>query len=261
MTTTVRFTKSKKCVTKKEPIAEASGCLGAITPNFRMVGFTKGQFSLLDLITAVVRQTGPAALTVSTWSTGIRDTDNIKTLMDRNSFTSVRLLIDRSFPSRQPKYVADVVAAWGEENIRVTRNHAKFFILRNANWNIACSSSMNLNGNPRLEQFNIDDNAEICNLFESVREELYEKMPAGLFVPTPQCDKTFAGILGGGLSDAYNPDDLDKLILDVIDLGEKSVNEIFNDLNKNVEQSSCPATKHRTKILFIFAHTMMLTMR
>ena len=193
---------------KKSPYQSARESIGTLSPDARLTGVTKGQFSLLDLIRAVADQTGPAALTVSTWSTGIRDTANVKLLIDNGAFTNVRLCLDRSFSGRQPQYVEEVIQAWGESNIRMTRSHAKFFLLRNEGWNICCRSSMNLNRNPRLEQYDIDDSLELCEFFEGVINEIFEKMPAGLTKSVNKCDSVFPTLLGGGLSDQYLPKDM-----------------------------------------------------
>lgn len=190
------------------PWQTAKDGIGALTPGCSIIGVTKGQFSLLDLIRAVSDQIGPAALTVSTWSTGIRDTENLGALIDRGAFTQVSLCLDRSFAGRQPAYVEQVVRVWGRENIRMTRNHAKFFLLRNESWNIAVRSSMNLNRNPRLEQFDLDDSMEICDFFAGIIAEIFEKMPAGLTQKVAVCDQVFPELLGGGLSDQYLAKDL-----------------------------------------------------
>ena len=166
---------------------------------------------LLDLIRAVAEQTGPAALTVSTWSTGIRDTQNMGVLQDQGMFTSVRLCLDRSFAGRQPRYMSEVIRVWGEENIRMTRNHCKFFMLRNDQWNICCRSSMNLNRNPRLEQYDLDDSLKLCEFFEEIIDEIFDKMPPGLTRTSRKCDQVFAEVLGGGLSDSYSAKDLAKM--------------------------------------------------
>ena len=190
------------------PHRTARDSIGELEPGCSIIGVTKGQFSLLDLIRAVADQTDPADLTVSTWSTGIRDTENLGALINRGAFTSVSLCLDRSFAGRQPQYVQDVIKVWGQENIRMTRNHAKFFMLRNGVWNICCRSSMNLNRNPRLEQFDIDDSLELCELFADIIADIFEKMPPGLTRKTKKCDEVFGHLLGGGLSNQYLPKDV-----------------------------------------------------
>ncbi len=196
---------------KTTPYQSARDCIGTLASGHRLTAVTKGQFSLLDLIRAVSDQVGPAALTVSTWSTGIRDTQNLGVMIDRGAFTSVSLCLDRSFAGRQPQYLAEVIRTWGIANIRMTRNHAKFFMLRNEAWNICVRSSMNLNRNPRLEQFDLDDSVELCEFFQKIIDEIFEKMPAGLIRKTETCDKVFGELIGGGLSDQYAPADMAEL--------------------------------------------------
>lgn len=189
------------------PYQSALESIGTLAAGARITGVTKGQFSLLDLIRAVAGQTGPAALTVSTWSTGIRDTENLGIMIDKGMFTKVSLCLDRSFAGRQPQYVAEVIRVWGAENIRMTRNHAKFFLLRNESWNICVRSSMNLNRNPRLEQYDLDDSKELCDFFEKIINEIFEKMPAGITTKVGKCDQVFPTLLGGGISKKYQPQD------------------------------------------------------
>lgn len=200
--------KNKKRTRITSPYQSASDSIGTLERGCRITGITKGQFSLLDLIQAIAAQTGPAALTVSTWSTGIRDTANLGVLIERKAFTSVRLCLDRSFSGRQPKYVEEVVRVWGTENIRMTRNHAKFFLLRNNDWNICCRSSMNLNRNPRLEQYDVDDDLELCLFFENIIDDIFTSMPHGLTKKVATCDAVFPELLGGGISDQYAPKDV-----------------------------------------------------
>jgi len=204
-----------KRILKLAPAQSAKDCIGNLTQGCSIIGVTKGQFSLLDLIKAVSDQIGPASLTVSTWSTGIRDTQNLGILIDQGAFSSVRLCLDRSFAGRQPQYLAGVIETWGIENIRMTRNHAKFFMLRNDTWNICCRSSMNLNRNPRLEQFDIDNSLEMCDFFENVIDEIFEKMPEGLTKKVAVCDQVFPQLIGGGISDQYAKKDISKLWADI----------------------------------------------
>lgn len=147
------------------PAASAEACIGALSRGVAMTGLTMGQFSLLDLVEAVLRQTGPAGVVVSTWTTGIRDAERAAWLLEHGAITSFALLTDRSFPGRQPAYCKALVARFGEGAIRATRTHAKFALIRNAGWNVCIRSSMNLNANPRFEQFDLDDDAGLCAYF------------------------------------------------------------------------------------------------
>jgi len=68
---------------------------------------------------------------------------------------------------------------------------------------------MNLNRNPRLEQFDIDDSVELCCFFSNIINEIYAKMPEGLTNKTKECDSVFESLLGGGISDQYLDKDLE----------------------------------------------------
>lgn len=96
-------------------VETAKQAIGRLEQNTRIVGLTKGQFSMLDLIRAVIEQTGPANLTLSTWTFGIRDIENAAWLITKGDIRQLRLLTDRSFATRQPKYCRRLVEVFGNE--------------------------------------------------------------------------------------------------------------------------------------------------
>jgi hypothetical protein len=160
-------------------VETAGQAIGTLEPGCRILGLTKGQFSMLDLIRAVLAQTGPANLVISTWTTGIRDMENAAWLIQRGEILDLRLLTDRSFPGRQPQYCARLRELFGDDAVRATRTHAKFAIVRNDRWDICIRASMNLNRNQRWENFDLDDSAEICDFFEKLVSEMESLTPRG----------------------------------------------------------------------------------
>jgi hypothetical protein len=200
----------------KETATEA---IGTLTPGVRLCGMTKGQFSLLDLIRAVIAQTGPAGLVVSTWTAGVRDAENAAFLLRAGELTSVRLLCDRSFPSRQPEYCARIVELFGAGSIVCTRTHAKFAVIQNDRWNITIRSSMNLNRNPRFEQFDLDDDPELAGFFISHLDEITDLMPTGFDFVTHEADTSLHLAMGGenAANDVYRPREPDAP--DVVNVG------------------------------------------
>lgn len=190
------------------PTECAERAIGVLTPSVRIMGFTKGQFSLLDLIKAVLAQIGPADLVLSTWTTGVRDADNVAFLAEKGAVRSLMLLTDRSFPTRQPKYVAAVRKAFGDASIVVTHTHAKFALLQNEKFSIVIRSSMNLNRNPRFEQFDLDDSVPLHAFCMQHVADLFEHSEKGLVQPLDKINASFTAALGGGVSDVYKlPDD------------------------------------------------------
>jgi hypothetical protein len=92
----------RKARTIAAPIESARDAIGKIHPGLRVVGLNKGQFSLIDLITAVLEQVGAASVTVSTWTPGKIEIDAVLTMLHTHRITDFRLLVDRSFVSRHP---------------------------------------------------------------------------------------------------------------------------------------------------------------
>ena len=69
-------------------------------------GLTKGQFSLIDLIEAVLDRTGPAALSISTWTAANTDVSTALALVASGRVTAARWLVDLTFVRRCPQLAA-----------------------------------------------------------------------------------------------------------------------------------------------------------
>lgn len=89
------------------------------------------------------------------------------------------MIVDFSFPTRQPEYCAALRERFGDACLRVTKTHAKFVLIRNADWSIVIRSSMNLNENRRLESFEVSDCPAMADFLEQVIDELFAAQPAG----------------------------------------------------------------------------------
>lgn len=164
-----------------EGMTAARRAVQGLTRGGRVVGLTKGRFSLLDILRAVLEITGPADVMISTWTSGIRDAETAKWLVETGAISSLKFLVDRSFKRRQPEYCAKMVEAFGADAICESNTHAKFATIATADgWRICVRSSMNLNRNSRWENFDIDDNEAIFQHFGSLIEELLERDPPGL---------------------------------------------------------------------------------
>lgn len=173
------------------PAAPAVVAVAQLKRGGRVVGMTMGQFSMLDLLAAVLDKTGPAHVRLSTWTAGVRDARNAGLMLDNERMLSFQLLVDRSFASRQPAYCRAVTRIFGKGAIRCTRTHAKIAIVQNDDWNVVIRSSMNLNRNPRFEQFDIDDDSRIAEFFGAHFDDMSSEMPEGAFVRTADVDAVF----------------------------------------------------------------------
>jgi len=176
LTTHVR--KVRKARHRLSKVANARDTIAGFEQGTDIVGLTYGQFSLLDLIEATLEVTGPAAVTISTWSAGFYDVDAAVRFRDNGLLTSCRFLMDSS-AKRGQATPGDVAELFGQDSIRTSRSHAKFVLIGNGDWHVVITSSMNLNLNPRLEQFEMTDDPERYAFFMGFVESVWTDLPEG----------------------------------------------------------------------------------
>lgn len=159
-------------------IASARDTIEGFTHDMDVCGLTYGQFSLLDLIDATLEITGPADVVVSTWSAGFYDVEAAERFRDSGHLRSIRFIMDSSVKRGQTT-VGDVAELFGADSVRATRTHAKFVVITNDKWNVLITSSMNLNLNPRCEQFEMTDDPARAGMFLEFVETVFSELPAG----------------------------------------------------------------------------------
>ncbi|OQC35661.1 MAG: hypothetical protein BWX63_02305 [Bacteroidetes bacterium ADurb.Bin041] len=157
----------------------------------RVCGLTNGAFSLISLIDSVLKKTGKANVIISTWSAGLYDVGVMNELILSGRVDDFKIILDRSFKTRQKNYAVTIEDLFSPENIRTTNTHSKFVLIWNDDWNVCIRSSMNLNENKRCENFDIDNDIDIFNLFKSFSDELFDKQQAGVIESRGIVDKTF----------------------------------------------------------------------
>lgn len=162
---------------RKQTAAEA---LGGFDHATQIVGFTKGQFSVIDLIRALLAITGPAALDISTWTAANTDVSVVCDFVSAGLLTNSRWLVDLTFQRRSPQLAHRIRETFGKDAIRVAQNHAKFALLSNADWQIVLQTSMNLNWNPRFENFTVAHDPELFAFYKGVIDEVWTRQPREL---------------------------------------------------------------------------------
>ncbi len=133
--------------------ATAAAAVGAIVPGCEIFTLSSGHWNLIDLIHHALSATGPADLVVCVWTVGSAETQMLHDLMKKGVVRSVLMLVDYSFPARQPEYCAYVRKVCGDDSIAPTNVHCKFILLSNADWKISILTSANLNRNFRIESY------------------------------------------------------------------------------------------------------------
>lgn len=162
---------------RKQTAAES---IAGFDKDVEIFGFTKGQFSLADLADAVIAKIGKCEMTISTWTAANTDITKIMELIESGSITSAKWLIDISLQRRFPQLAMRIKEVFGEDAIRIAKNHAKFMILKNDQWQVVIRTSMNLNFNPRFEDFTIQNSPALCNFMETIIDEIWNKQKPSL---------------------------------------------------------------------------------
>jgi len=165
----------------------------AVAPFNREVevfGFTKGHFSFLDLLTALLEKTGPAHIDLSTWTAARRDTEAlanlrrhataIDTAAGTSQILSIRWLIDFTFLRRAPEMVATLRQTFGNDALRVAHVHAQFALIYNDAWQVVVRTSMNLNQNPRTEDYHLAHDPDLFAFVRSMMDRVWKLQPRQL---------------------------------------------------------------------------------
>ena len=145
-----------------------------------LFGLTKGQFSLTDMIEAILEKTGPADLAISTWTAANGDVTRMLELLSSGAIRSCRWMVDLTFMRRCPQLTSEIRAKFGADAIRVTKTHAKFCTITNDDWQIALRSSMNLNQNPRMESFQVGHDPVLCQFLSEVLDDVWKRQDKGI---------------------------------------------------------------------------------
>lgn len=175
---TAHLRPTRKTRTRLSKVASARDTIAGFDHEHDVVGLTFGQFSLLDLIDATLELTGPADVTISTWSAGFYDVEAAERFRDSGRLRSIRFVMDSS-AKRGQATVGDVGDVFGHDRVRATRSHAKFVLIRNEAWDVLITTSMNLNLNPRLEQFEMTDDPDRADLFSTFVDALFTELSDG----------------------------------------------------------------------------------
>lgn len=171
---------TKRDIRDQRRMDTAAGAVDGLTQDLEIFGFTKGQFSLLDLYVACLAITGPAKLTVSTWTASPRDVAELSRVQQAGGIISTRFLLDYTMSSRKPEASFAIRKTFGAEAIRIGRNHAKFAIFENDAWKLVLCTSMNLNMNPRFENFTVSHDPELATFLGNILDEVWAKQPTSL---------------------------------------------------------------------------------
>jgi hypothetical protein len=155
--------------------AKAAEAIQGLHRENELYGFTKGQFSILDLIKACVAKIGPAHFSISTWTAARKEIVELEQMYRDGQLLSVRFLIDYTFARRDKAALHHIRKTFGADSVRVANTHSKFCIFANADWQLVLRSSMNLNMNPRFEDFTLGHDPEVAAFLGGILDEIWAK--------------------------------------------------------------------------------------
>lgn len=158
----------------------AAVAIAGLNHENELYGFTKGQFSLLDLIRAALEVTGPAQLSLSTWTAARHEIQALDRMLKAGEVVSMRWLVDFTFARRDPEAAHQIRQTFGLDAIRVAQNHAKFALFENDAWRLVIRTSMNLNMNPRFEDFAISHDPELADFLKRILDDIWTRQKRSL---------------------------------------------------------------------------------
>ena len=156
----------------------------------RIMGLTRGEFSLIDLIYSVLKKIGASDVVCVTWSAGIKDVHNVKWMVDSELINKFTLVTDHSYKTRQKKYAKSIEDLFGTENIRTSEIHAKFVLISNPEYKVCIRTSMNLNANKTCESFELDEGEDIFDFYKNFVNFVNDNQKEGFVSSSETVNKT-----------------------------------------------------------------------
>lgn len=160
-------------------LGHAADALAGLQRGGHVFGLTKGQFSMIDVAAALLDRVGPARLSIWTWCIAAYEVAAVTAFMADRRVTGLRMVLDYSAARRDMPLLADLQGRFGADCLRVTKTHAKILtIATDCGWRLVARGSMNLNFNPRFEQFDVTDGPDAFGLVAGLEDALWQAAPA-----------------------------------------------------------------------------------
>lgn len=155
-----------------ESFRTAAECIGPVTAGMSLFALTRGQFSMLDAVLHVLDCVGPARVSLWTWTVADYEIERFNELRHDGRVTGGRLIIDHGARNKNADLIASWKAGFGDHSVRYVLNHAKIATVEGGGFRCLLRGSMNLNFNPRFEQFDLTEGGPDFDLVREVEDEL-----------------------------------------------------------------------------------------
>lgn len=167
-----RSTKSDRRKHAVESFKTAAECIGNIESGIALFAVTRGQWSMIDAILHCLEQCGPSAVSLWTWTVAEYEIECLERLRRDNRITNGTLVIDHGARHKNAGLIRQWKASFGASSVRYVVNHAKIATIHGGGHRLLLRGSMNLNHNPRFEQFDITEGGADYELVKRIEEEI-----------------------------------------------------------------------------------------
>lgn len=155
-----------------ESFKTASDCIGTIEHGAALFAITRGQFSMIDAALACLDQSGPADISIWTWTIAEYEIECMERLRLDSRIKSATLIIDGGSRHKNSGLIKQWKSTFGVNSVRYVVNHSKIVTIQSDKFKLLLRGSMNLNFNPRFEQFDLTEGGEDFDLVKQIESEL-----------------------------------------------------------------------------------------
>ncbi len=123
--------------------------IGVLQPDQAVHYATGGRWSAHELLQFVLERTGPARVSISTWTITEQPVRTLLELRESGHIEQLQILFDHRIKTRCPR-AFQLVSALGA-SVHLAKCHAKVTVVQNQHWSVTILSSQNYTRNPRIE--------------------------------------------------------------------------------------------------------------
>lgn len=156
-----------------ESFRNAGETLGELRHGMALFAITRGQWSMIDAVLHVLACVGEgAAISLWTWTVAEYEVETLTRLQNDRRIRDGLLVIDGGARAKNAGLIAEWKKVFGELSVRYVRNHSKIATVSGNGWRFLLRGSMNLNWNPRFEQFDLTEGGADFDLVREIEGEL-----------------------------------------------------------------------------------------
>jgi len=156
-----------------ESFKSAEEAIGPVVKNMALFTLTRGQWSMIDAILYVLDAVGRSKLSLWTWTVAEYEIQTLARLRMDKRLSFGLLVIDAGARVKNAAILREWQATFGPESVRYVLNHAKIATVESeSGLKLLLRGSMNLNFNPRFEQFDITEGGPAFDMIRRVEGEI-----------------------------------------------------------------------------------------